>query len=69
MSNIPLLELDAYLRGMHGQNEACREQLAAWMIANGFATGHGDSMGELLDELKWQVDELRTTSPQAQRQS
>jgi hypothetical protein len=35
------------------------EQLAAWMIANGFATGHGDTMEDLLRELTWQVAELR----------
>jgi hypothetical protein len=33
--------------------------LAAWMIANSFATGHGDTVEELLKELKWQIDELR----------
>ena len=33
------------------------EKLAAWMIANGYATGHGDSTDDLLDELAWQVYE------------
>jgi hypothetical protein len=35
------------------------EKLAAWMIANSFATGHGDSFDDLLNELSWQIDELR----------
>lgn len=35
------------------------EQLAAWMIANGFATGHGDTIDALLSELAWQIEEPR----------
>ena len=35
------------------------EELAHWMLANGFATGHGDTMADLLKELRWQIDELR----------
>ena len=34
-------------------------RLAVWMIANDFATGHGDTMDDLLKELSWQVKELR----------
>lgn len=33
--------------------------LSNWMMENSFATGHGDSVEDLLAELKWQVDELR----------
>lgn len=36
-----------------------REKLAKWMIANSFATGHGDSFDDLLRELSWQVKEFR----------
>lgn len=36
-----------------------RDKLAAWMIENGFATGHGDTMADLLGELSWQIKELR----------
>src|ERR1035438_4446139 len=36
-----------------------KEQLAAWMIANGFATGHGNTTAHLLVELTGQVAELR----------
>jgi hypothetical protein len=30
-----------------------RERLAAWMIENSFATGHGDTLEDLLGELTW----------------
>jgi hypothetical protein len=36
-----------------------RELLAAWMVANGFMTGHGDTVADLLNELTWQVVEER----------
>jgi len=35
------------------------ETIAAWMIANSFATGHGDTLQDLLDELSGQIRELR----------
>ena len=34
-----------------------REKVAAWMIQRGYATGHGDTMVELLKELEWQIAE------------
>lgn len=33
------------------------EKLARWMIRNSFATGHGDTLEDLLTELEWQVRE------------
>ena len=36
-----------------------REKVAAWMIRNGFSTGHGDTTEDLLSELEEQTDELR----------
>lgn len=36
-----------------------REQVAAWMIEQGFATGHGDSVKSLLGQLTWQIEALR----------
>ena len=36
-----------------------REKLAKWMIERGYATGHGDSVEDLLKELEWQVAEQR----------
>lgn len=34
-----------------------REKVARWMIANGYATGHGEKITDLLEELRWQIDE------------
>ena len=34
-----------------------REKVARWMIRRGYATGHGDSTEDLLQELDWQVQE------------
>lgn len=34
-------------------------KLANFMVANSFATGHGDTFDDLLRELEWQVRELR----------
>lgn len=41
-----------------------RNKVAAWMIAHGFATGHGDTIDDLLAELAWQVAELRQAHSQ-----
>lgn len=47
-----------------------RELLAAWMLANCYATGHGDTVEDLLAELDWQHKERfakmeRTLGPDA----
>jgi len=34
-----------------------RNKLAQWMMAHGYATGHGDSIEDLLQELEWQIAE------------
>jgi hypothetical protein len=34
-----------------------REKVAAWMMARGYATGHGDTIEDLLVELEWQIRE------------
>ena len=36
-----------------------REQVAQFMMMHGFATGHGETLTDLLFELGVQVDELR----------
>lgn len=36
-----------------------REELSTWMISAGFSTGHGDTMDDLLEELEWQIEEIR----------
>jgi hypothetical protein len=34
-----------------------RNKLAQWMVSLGYATGHGDTIEDLLEELEWQVTE------------
>lgn len=34
-----------------------REVVANWIMDRGFATGHGDSIVDLLDQLEWQIVE------------
>ena len=34
-----------------------REKVADWMIHRGYATGHGDTIQDLLKELNWQAKE------------
>ena len=34
-----------------------REKVAAWMMERGYATGHGDTIEDLLHELEWQIRE------------
>ncbi len=38
---------------------AAREAVAAWMIEHAFATGHGDTLTDLLAELSWQIAEIK----------
>ena len=35
-----------------------REKVAAWMMQCGYATGHGDTIEDLLKELDWQAKEI-----------
>ena len=37
--------------------DAEREKVAAWMMRQGYATGHGDTIKDLLKELEWQIKE------------
>ena len=32
-------------------------KLASWMMQHGYATGHGESVDDLLAELTWQIEE------------
>jgi hypothetical protein len=34
-----------------------REKVTKWMVERGYATGHGDTIEDLLKELEWQVAE------------
>jgi hypothetical protein len=45
------------LESWEAVEKAYLEKLARWMIQHGFATGHGDSFDDLLEELSWQVKE------------
>ena len=42
--------------------QALREKVAAWMMARGYATGHGDTVEDLLKELEWQISEKLTSN-------
>ncbi len=42
---------------MREQIAAERNKVASWMMAQGYATGHGDTTEDLLKELEWQVRE------------
>ena len=34
-----------------------KEKISQWMMGRGYATGHGTSVGDFLQELEWQVAE------------
>ena len=34
-----------------------REKVAQWMMQRGYATGHGNTTEDLLNELEWQIRE------------
>lgn len=52
-----------YRRGfIAGRNETNRE-VAEWMINHSYATGHGDSIKDLLGELSWQIDKTEPAPP------
>jgi len=36
-----------------------REKIARWMTLHGYATGHGDTTEDLLEELEWQIAERK----------
>jgi hypothetical protein len=42
---------------MRQQVAAERNKVASWMMAQGYATGHGDTVEDLLKELDWQIAE------------
>jgi len=51
---VTLKEMDAIIRVAKEQE---REKVAKWMTDHGYATGHGDTIDELLKELEWQAAE------------
>ena len=34
-----------------------REKVAQWMMAQGYSTGHGDTLENLLAEIEWQIED------------
>ena len=53
-----LLDCDEeVLRLVNRAIKAEREAVATWIMGKGFATGHGDDIVDMLDELEWQVAE------------
>jgi hypothetical protein len=59
----------AWRSGREEAQDQEREKLAAWMVSNGFAIGHGESLESLLQELAWQIEELRQKLQYAQQQA
>ena len=45
------------------------EILAKWMIKHGYATGHGDTMEDLLEELEWQIAERSQRAVEVEREA
>jgi hypothetical protein len=50
-------ELAQIERFFHMAQAAERNKLAHWMMAQGYATGHGDTMEQLLNELGTEIDD------------
>jgi len=50
------------LNTAEGQAMSDKEKVAQWMIQHGYATGHGDTIEDLLNELSWQIVDSCATS-------
>lgn len=50
-------------------SEDDKEILAQWMIRHGYATGHGDTMEDLLEELEWQIAERSQRAVEIEREA
>lgn len=46
-----------------------KEVFAEWMIKHGYATGHGDTMEDLLEELEWQIVERSQRAVEVEREA
>lgn len=46
-----------------------REKLAKWMMQHEYATGHGETIEDLLEELKWQIKEQWNNAAAAEREA
>jgi hypothetical protein len=56
-AGIPAIIVSMYNSALKRLVAAEREKLAQWMMSLGYATGHGDTMEDLLDELGTQIAE------------
>jgi hypothetical protein len=45
-----------------------KEVFAEWMMRSGYATGHGETMTDLLEELDWQITEMVQYAASAERE-
>ena len=53
-----LPELERFFHMAYAAGAAAeRNKLTQWMIQHSYATGHGDTMEDLLKELEWQIRE------------
>ena len=54
---MPIIGLEYLERFAKLVEQAERNKVAQWMIQRSYATGHGDTVEDLLKELEWQVKE------------
>jgi hypothetical protein len=54
------IKISDHLQAVRSAVAVTREKLAEWMVERGYATGHGDSIEDLLQELDWQIAENLT---------
>ena len=52
-------KLRKHIATLQREADETRESLARWMLENSFATGHGDTISDLLSELKFQLEEQK----------
>jgi len=67
--NVTYLDMELCAKGPHNAYTALalaiwnkaieteREKVVHWMMLKGYATGHGDSIEDLLTALKWQIED------------
>ena len=51
------IKISDHLQAVRSAVAVDRENVAKWIIERGYATGHGDTIEDLLKELEWQVAE------------
>ena len=61
-AGLPLVVISMYKPALKRLVADEREKVAQWMIQQGYATGHGDTVEDLLKELEWQIAENWTNA-------